>query len=268
MSPQDAYLQLMKDVLTGTIYDDGQWAVLGTGKTVFRRALVSFLAKRSLMLVSKRASDLERRKKGEDWPMLGFTMVGNDRLDNIRHCLESVINNKIPGDFVECGVWRGGASIFAKAVLNIYRDKRCVWLADSFEGMPKLKLDADQVDKDLSTNRYLAVSLEEVENNFRKFGLLDDKVKFLKGWFQDTLHKAPIKSISVLRLDGDHYSSTMDALTRLYVRVSDGGYIIIDDYDSFIGCKNAVSEFRSARGISEQMCPIDGHAIYWRKIAS
>src|SRR5262249_19663238 len=168
------------------------------------------------MLISSREFDPRRRERGEDWPVIGFTMVGAKRLDNIHECIARVIADKVAGDLIECGVWRGGASIFARAAFDLYgATDRTVWLADSFEGMPKLSSEADEVDHDLSDHDYLAVSLEQVKDNFRKFDLLGDNVKFIKGWFSDTLAAAPIEQIAVLRLDGDHYSSTMDALSLL-----------------------------------------------------
>ena len=112
----------------------------------------------------------------------------------------------------------------------------------------------------------LAVSLETVRANFEKFGLLTDFVKFLPGWFSDTLPKAPIREISILRLDGDYYDSTMDALDHLYHRVSRGGFVIIDDYGAVDGCKRAVQEFRSKFEIEEPLQKIDWGGVYWRKV--
>ena len=158
------------------------------------------------------------------------------------------------------GLAEGGASIFAKAILNLLGDfGRFVWLADSFEGMPVQK-EQDKVDFALAGNEFLAVSLEGVQENFRRFGLLDDNIKFLKGWFCDTLHKVPINNIAVLRLDGDYYSSPMDILDVLYDKVSIGGYIIVDDYEAFASCRNAIQEFLAARRIAPEVIPSTGRA--------
>jgi O-methyltransferase len=114
---------------------------------------------------------------------------------------------------------------------------------------------------------HLAVSLEEVKRNFEAYGMLDDQVRFLKGWFKDTLPSAPIQAIAVLRLDGDYYESTRDALTSLYDKVSPGGYIIVDDYgeDSWTYCRKAVDEFRLAREITEKMIRVDKPCSFWQK---
>src|SRR5262249_48778679 len=147
--------------------------------------------------------------------------------------LTDCLRRGVPGDFIETGVWRGGACIFARAVLRAYGDpERKVWVADSFEGLPKpdaAKYPADRGSR-LYRQAHLAVSLEEVTANFARYNMLDDRVVFLRGWFRDTLPTAPIEKLAVLRLDGDLYESTMEALSHLYDRVSVGGYVIVDDY--------------------------------------
>jgi len=103
-----------------------------------------------------------------------------------------------------------------------------------------------------------------VERNFAKYGLLDDRVIFLQGWFRDTLPTAPIGKLAILRLDGDMYGSTMDALENLYPKLSPGGFCIIDDF--FLGpCRLAVEEYRLAHGIDEEIRIIDSCSAYWRK---
>ena len=114
---------------------------------------------------------------------------------------------------------------------------------------------------------HLAVGLDEVRRNFEAYGMLDDQVKFLKGWFKDTLPNAPVRTISVLRLDGDYYESTRDALSNLYDKVSPGGYLIIDDYgeNSWTYCRKAVDEFRLERGITDRSFESTSHACTGRK---
>jgi len=82
--------------------------------------------------------------------------------------------------------------------------------------------------------------------NFRKYDLLDRQVRFLKGWFSETLPGCPIERLAVLRLDGDMYESTMDALKHFYPKLSAGGYLIVDDYGAAPACKTAIHEFRGA----------------------
>jgi O-methyltransferase len=115
------------------------------------------------------------------------------------------------------------------------------------------------------TYRELAVSLDEVRANFEKYGLLDEQVRFLEGWFRETLPSAPIEELALIRLDGDMYESTYVALESLYPKLSLGGYLIVDDYGAVPTCRLAVDDFRRAHGIAEEMTPIDWTGIYWRK---
>ena len=112
-----------------------------------------------------------------------------------------------------------------------------------------------------------ALSEEDVKNNFRTYGLLDDQVKFLVGWFKDTLPSAPIDAVSVLRLDGDMYESTMDAIKALYHKVSPGGYVIVDDYHAVEGCKQAIHDYLDAHASDEtvEINEIDGTGVFWQR---
>jgi hypothetical protein len=203
------------------------------------------------------------------------SMLSLKRLDNLQSCIEDVLASDIDGDLLEAGVWRGGATIFMRAVLKAYAaPDRSVWVADSFEGLPepdpdKFPLEAKAHHGPVMTKVYkhFAVSIEEVQRNFRAYGMLDDQVRFLKGWFKDSLPNAPIKALAILRLDGDFYESTRDALVNLYDKLSIGGYVIIDDYgeDSWTYCRKAVEEFREQRAIDEPLVPVDSGCCFWRK---
>ncbi len=111
----------------------------------------------------------------------------------------------------------------------------------------------------------LAVSEAEVRANFQRYGLLDDQVRFLPGWFKDTLHDAPIERIAVLRLDGDLYEATIQALEALYPRLSPGGFCIIDDYHVLKACRRAVTDYRAKHGVSAEIVEIDGSGVLWRR---
>jgi len=210
----------------------------------------------------------QNRMEGRIWPVVAHTMIGLKRLDNLEFCIEQVITNGVPGDLIETGVWRGGATIFMRAVLKTYGvTDRCVWVADSFKGLPapdtgKYPYDVGDT---LHEARELAVSLEDVKANFERYGLLDDQVRFLKGWFRDTLPVAPIERLAVLRLDGDMYESTMDTLVNLYPKLSEGGYAIVDDYGAIPACRQAVHDYRSANRITEKIRNIDWTGAFWQK---
>jgi O-methyltransferase len=258
-----AYLELLKDCLTASIYDQSSWRVLEPSGNFIRRFFLSQLAKRNKLVLHAAPYDPTSRQNGTDWPLFAYTMIGRKRLDNVEFCVRDVVARRIPGDIVETGTWRGGCCIFMRAVLKQLDDSRTIWACDSFEGMPAPKDEHDQVD--LSSLQYLAVSLEQVQNNFRRFGLLDQQVKFLKGWFCDTLPTAPIDRISILRLDGDLYHSTMDALSNLYHKVCRGGYVIVDDYGSWPECKRAVHDFLDSQKLSVSIIPVgDEQGVYWR----
>ena len=212
--------------------------------------------------------DPERRDEGLDWPSTALTMVGRQRLHNLRDLLERTLRGGVPGDFVETGVWRGGASILARAVLAVHGvTDRKVILADSFEGLPRP--DADRYPADALSLLYehepLAVSLDQVRSNFAAFDLLDDQVEFVPGWFRDTMPTLEVERIALLRLDGDMYESTIDPLVHLYDKVSPGGYVIVDDYNFSTPCKRAVHDFFESRRLSPTMHAIDRIGVYFEK---
>lgn len=254
--PKDLYLSLMKKCLTYLIYGEVYLDVHTQAK------------QGEVDLIRPQTSDLQLRIEGHDWPDLADTMIGLKRLDNLQSCVEDVLAKNVPGDLIETGVWRGGASIFMRAVLKAHSVKdRRVWVADSFQGLPPPnaeKYPADAGDAQ-HTVKFLAVSMEQVKFNFSRYGLLDDQVRFLKGWFRDTLPTVSDQQWAVIRLDGDMYESTMDALENLYPNLSVGGYIIIDDYGCFQSCRQAVHTYRDAHGIREEIRPIDWTGVYWKR---
>lgn len=154
-----------------------------------------------------------------------------------------------------------------KAVLDVYGAMdRNVWAADSFQGMPKPNPEKYPADKgDRFWSHSLDVSIDAVKANFRRYGLLDERVKFLVGFFSETIPSAPIDSLAVLRLDGDMYESTYVVLEQLYPKLSQGGYVIIDDYGCVPTCKQATEDFRAAQGITKRIQRVDGSVIFWQK---
>jgi hypothetical protein len=208
------------------------------------------------------------RRLGLDWPKTALTMIGSRRLHNFRRLIERVIRNDIPGDIIETGVWRGGASIMARAVLKAWNvTDRKIIVCDSFQGLPPPNVELWPADHDSNLHTYpdLAVSLEQVQANFTRHGLLDEQVVFLKGWFRDTMPQVPSSTLAVIRLDGDMYESTIDPLNHLYDRLSPGGWLIIDDYSIIPACKAAVQDFFGRRGIKPKLRPIDHCGMCMRK---
>ena len=270
---KNLYINLLKNVLTDfhrmefieykPLYKDSSSLIQKT-----LRRIDKLLRKKDYAICKVIKYNQENRLDGKDWPTCADTMIGIKRLENIEYCINEVIKDNIPGDFIETGVWRGGATIFMKALLKASDiNNRAVWVADSFEGLPNPNEKTYTEDKgDLHhTKKELAIPLEVVKNNFKKYDLLDENVKFLKGWFKDTLPLAPIQKLSILRLDGDMYESTMDGLTNLYPKLSKGGFIIIDDWGAVKGCKQAVIDYRKKYSITEEIKTIDWAGVYWRK---
>jgi demethyldecarbamoylnovobiocin O-methyltransferase len=245
------YLDLLRRILTGTVHEDPAHET-----SPFHR---------------NATYDPDVRRDGRDWPASAHTMIGTRRMDNILDCVENVLATGVPGDLIETGVWRGGACIYMRGILRAHGvTDRKVWVADSFEGIPDVGDEGHEGDKRMALHRrnnVLAVSLDEVRRNFAGYGLLDDQVEFLRGWFKDTLPTAPIDRLAVLRLDGDLYESTWDALANLYPKLSPGGYVIVDDYLTCPPCKEAVDEYRVKFEIDDPILEIDRDGVYWQRSA-
>jgi macrocin-O-methyltransferase TylF-like protien len=205
------------------------------------------------------------REQGWDWPSKAPSMIGARRMTNVRSECERVIQEGVPGDFMETGVWRGGACIMMRAVLAAYQitDRRVI-AADTFAGFPT---PSEAPDAQFPFHAYteFAVSLQEVKAAFARYHLLDDQVVFLEGLFKDTLPAAPVATLAVLRLDGDMYESTRDGLVNLYHKLSPGGTLIADDYFLFESQRQAVDEFRAAHRIADPIIQIDHYGGYWIK---
>jgi len=242
------YLDLMRKCLTATL-EEGPELVEVRPRDWLRAGIARALGAAGLKLARSRADRREARARGLDNNPRADTMIGLARLDNIRMCVERVLADGVPGDLIEAGVWRGGAAVFMRAVLAAHgmRD-RTVWVADSFAGLPppdEAACPADRGDRH-HEQEWLAVTLDEVKGTFRKYGLLDGQVRFLQGWFKDTLPGAPIERLALIRLDGDMYQSTMDGLAALYPRLSVGGYVILDDWNLIPACRRAIRAFALA----------------------
>lgn len=271
-SVESLYLNLLKRSLTALDAGSTISMLEPIGQGAWGRALYApfrgLLNLTGLALV--RRIPAAQRAEGRDWPLGGVTMVGIKRLDNLQECIADIVDSQVPGDLFEAGVWRGGAAIFMRAALKVFGDSdRKVWAADSFQGLPlpdALRYPADAGDPH-HLAAALAIHLEEVKANFERYGLLDDRVHFLAGWFRDTLPSAPVEKLALLRLDGDMYESTMLPLEHLYAKLECGGYLIVDDYgnERLPACRQAVDDFRARHSISEPIVRIDWTGVYWKR---
>jgi hypothetical protein len=215
------------------------------------------------------------------WNIFPYTQQNYSGLLNIYELSETVEIRKISGCFVECGVWRGGCAAIMAMVAEKARSGRALWLFDSFEGMPEATVmdvgeEAWELSRGKIDGRLLPVgtnvaSLDDVERLFYdKLQLKGENIFFVKGWFQETLvnYKSIVGPISILRIDGDWYESTKVCLENLYDNVVEGGYVIIDDYGWFPGCKKAVDEFFEEKGLRPKLIKVDFTRVYFQKKTS
>jgi hypothetical protein len=206
--------------------------------------------------------DLEASRWKIDPLSRPLTLLTRKQLDLVEQAIISVEQRKVPGDFIEAGVWRGGVIVLMRALIDAHAIAgRRVVAADSFAGIP-LNTRARNDPVDGWSDRW-AASLSEVQKNIERFGLLDDRVDFTVGYFEDSLKSLAGRSFAVMRLDSDSYDSVETSLERLYPQLSYGGIAIIDDWH-LAGCKQAVMDYRARSGVRDDIQVHDGNA-YWVK---
>jgi O-methyltransferase len=272
------YLDLLKRTLVNLVYaedalrlDAALSGMPGADRLARQRLLRDVRYERPDAYAEVVATKREGGLDGFWGARLAHTMIGLDGLENLERCAHRVFADGVPGDFLEAGVCHGGASIFLRALQVAYGESdRVMWLADSFAGVPPPTHEVDREHGlDLTEERvpWMAAGLDAVRDNFETYDLLSDGVRFLPGLFADTLPDAPVEKLAILRLDGDLYESTSDALEALYDRVSEGGYVIVDDYGCLEPCRLAVDEFIAKRGLDVELNRVDWTRVCWRKTA-
>ncbi len=189
--------------------------------------------------------------------VLPFTMTSPERLFALSEAVHYVVKSGIPGDIVECGLWKGGSMMLVAKTLMSLRSERQLWAYDTFTGMPP----PDKADRDLQgrdAEKLLQSftpeaelircksSLAEVQSNLESTGFKKELITYIAGQVETTLPKHAPRQIAILRLDTDWYQSTLHELVHLYPLLSPGGILIIDDYGHWQGARKAVDEFFSA----------------------
>lgn len=277
-SNAELYLDLLKKSLVNYVYGDEPTPI--STKEMEHIRFLSPMDDISAFIEGAKLYDPASKRTAKGRPKLAHTMVGLEVLDNIHQCLNQVLADNVPGDFIETGVFRGGVCIFMRGFLaaNGCTD-RTVWAADAFgdygalserefhilcELQPRADRDKIKQAMQLVNETAIGIPLEIVQENFNRYGLLDHQVQFLRGWFANTLYKAPIDRLALLRMDGDVYESTIDALDALYPKLSPGGFVIVDDYH-FHNCRKAIEDFRDWHNIADPIEEIDGDSVYWRR---
>ncbi|MDA3851229.1 MAG: class I SAM-dependent methyltransferase [Spirochaetaceae bacterium] len=197
----------------------------------------------------------------------GFTMISVERAYSIYQSILYLINNKIHGDFVECGVWRGGASMLAAMIYQKkIKDLPELWLYDTFSGMTEpgeediIAVSGEAVSK-RSPQGWWAVSMEEVQQNLLSTGYPKDKLHFIKGDVSDTLKSSKPKEISLLRLDTDWYESTRQEMEILYPLLNTKGILLLDDYGHFKGARKAVDQYFKGQNLLLQRVDYTGRLL-------
>jgi O-methyltransferase len=187
--------------------------------------------------------------------------AGGPRLVSLFRLANRVSRSGIPGDIVECGCARGGTA--ALLGMASRHSRKHLWLFDSFEGLPP----ADEIDGSAAAKHVGSSygSTAEVESTLRRLGISETRTHLVPGWFQDTLSVADVRSIALLHIDADWYSSVRTCLETLYERVSSGGYVVLDDYGYWPGCRAAVDEFMQKQCITVPLIDVDGIRRYFRK---
>ena len=273
-TPEELYLDLLKRSLTRALFAGGvDRHTIAPGRIHLQflskiiRTLLSPINLELVRLIPSGPEDyMESTHAAFSRMEDAESMLGVKQFDQMQACITDVIERNVPGDVLEAGVWRGGMTIFMRGVLKALEDNnRQVLVVDSFEGLPDPDEAADSFGWESGA---MAVSLDEVKSNFARYGLLDNQVNFIKGYFNESLPSANISSLAVLRVDADLYESTLDVLSNLYAKLSVGGYAVFDDYLNLVDCQRAVDEYREQHNINDPIIKIDKRAVYWVKSSS
>jgi O-methyltransferase len=184
-----------------------------------------------------------------------FTMTSHERISALCHAVRYATKHNIPGDIVECGVWRGGSMMAAALTLLREQDlTRTLYLFDTFEGMPP----PTELDRAARSGKSAALLLEEADEssliwahaplddvraNLASTNYPADRIRFIRGRVEDTIPREAPHNIVILRLDTDWYASTRHELIHLYPKLSVGGVLVVDDYGHWEGARKAVDEY-------------------------
>jgi O-methyltransferase len=189
-----------------------------------------------------------------------YTMASPERQFALHEAVRYVVAAGVPGDCVECGVWRGGSSMMVALTLDGLSERRRLWLYDTFDGMPTPSSEdvlwngrsaSSELDKATKAegagNVWAYATLDDVKENMGRTGYPPDLITYVAGRVEDTIPAQAPEQIALLRLDTDWYESTRHELEHLWDRLVPGGVLIIDDYGHWQGARKAVDEFFADR---------------------
>ncbi|XWV24486.1 macrocin o-methyltransferase [Tupanvirus deep ocean] len=207
---------------------------------------------------------LLKYKKFVDLPNV-YSMCDTNKINQTKYLLENIIKNGIAGAIVETGVWKGGMGMWMKCIIKYHNDSRDIWLFDTFSYFPNSQYPTDAGIHNITNILFENMPTpEDVKYNFKKMGLLDDKIHIVPGKFNNTLPFVDPGEIAILRLDSDYYDSTLYVLELYYWKITSGGCVIVDDYNNIhVGCKKAIDDFRSKYNITNPIYDVHNESIYW-----
>jgi len=216
--------------------------------------------------------DFDKSTSGVIPKVVPYTMMSIEKLGAVCDAASYVAANKIPGDIVECGVWRGGGMMAcAYLMLEAGQTDRHIYLFDTFEGLPKPTNEDVTYDGREATAMHVPMGeigsdwcraeLDEVTANMRRTGYPEDKIHFVKGMVEETIPDNAPETIALLHLDTDWYTSTKHEMLHLFPRISVGGVLIIDDYGDWMGARKAVDEYVAANNVTMFLARVDGSRV-------
>ena len=261
-TPRSRWGQLLQRIKSGVSYRASVFAATISFYSLYCRNLIGYylqnvsLYRPSSFLNSFRMMRLVYRVRG-------YTAVFVPRLVALYKLSEEINQRSVPGDIVECGVYNGGSAAIMASLCQKSPVNRNVWLFDSFEGLPK------PTDKDgneaLAYEGWCHGDLSKVKEVLRKLRIPESRVHIVKGWFQDTFPNVEIPEIAILHIDADWYESVKLCLEKFYDRVLPGGYIVLDDYGDWEGCRIATDEFLQKRALDVRLVQVDYTGFYFQK---
>jgi O-methyltransferase len=231
--------------------------MLGIAKRTLKRCLSA--AGYDLIRVRQQVPDFDAVTLALCDRVKPYTITSPERISALRDAVKYVLSNKVPGDIVECGVWKGGCVMVCALTILDAQERRNLWLFDTFEGMtPPTDADVDlggqRADSLLNAHHETSIvwavgALDDVKRNVETTGYPKELIRYVKGRVEDTIPGSAPERIALLRLDTDWYESTYHELVHLYPRLSPGGVLIIDDYGHWVGSRKAADQYFAEQGI-------------------
>lgn len=190
-----------------------------------------------------------------------YTMSSRLKLRSLKSLAELLNQNQVPGDFVECGTFKGGSAAVISTALT---SERKIWLFDSFEGLPDVKEEVDGADSKDWVGKCRAAE-EDVLEALKTVGVSPEQYLIRKGWFQDTFKQTLPEQVALLHCDADWYDSVLLTLETFYDRIPPGGVVVLDDFGWWEGCREAFYDFCGKRNEKPLLERVDCDQAYWIK---